>query len=76
MTNLSPAAQAALDAYGDFEPANVDAMAAALRVIADHADRFHPLHGASEWGNGWGEGVHDTALGLRSIATELERFSD
>ena len=75
MTNLSPAAQAMLDAYGDFEPANVDAMAAALRAVADYADRLHPLHGASEWGNGWAEGVHDTALGLRSIATELERFS-
>lgn len=35
MTNLSPAAQAVLDAYGDFEPANVDAMAAALRAVAD-----------------------------------------
>ena len=34
MTNLSSAAQAVLDAYGDFEPANVDAMAAALRVAA------------------------------------------
>ena len=32
---LSPAAQAVLDAYGDFEPANVDAMAAALRAAAD-----------------------------------------
>ena len=31
----SPAAQAVLDAYGDFEPANVDAMAAALRAAAD-----------------------------------------
>jgi hypothetical protein len=75
MTNLSPAAQAMLDAYGDFEPANVDAMAAALRAVADYADRLYPLRGASEWGNGWAEGVHDTALGLRSIATELERFS-
>lgn len=35
MTNLSPAAQAVLNAYGDFEPANVDAMAAALRAAAD-----------------------------------------
>ena len=35
MTNLSPAAQAVLDAYGDFEPANVDAMAAALVAAAD-----------------------------------------
>ena len=34
MTDLSPAAQAVLDAYGDFEPANVDAMAAALRAAA------------------------------------------
>ena len=31
---LSPGAQAVLDAYGDFEPANVDAMAAALRALA------------------------------------------
>ena len=34
MTDLSPAADAVLDAYGDFEPANVDAMAAALRALA------------------------------------------
>ena len=35
MINLSPAARAVLDAYGDFEPANVDAMAAALRATAE-----------------------------------------
>jgi len=35
MTNPSPPAQAVLNAYGDFEPANVDAMAAALRAAAD-----------------------------------------
>ena len=35
MKSLSPSAQAVLDAYGDFEPANVDAMAAALRAAAD-----------------------------------------
>jgi hypothetical protein len=34
MINLSPAAQAVLDAYGDFEAANIDAMAAALRSAA------------------------------------------
>jgi hypothetical protein len=33
--DLSPAAQAVLDAYGDFEAANTDAMAAALRAAAD-----------------------------------------
>ena len=34
---LSPAAQAVLDAYGDFElePADGDAMAAALRAVAE-----------------------------------------
>ncbi len=34
MSELSPAAQAILDAYCDFEPANVDAMAAALTALA------------------------------------------
>ena len=35
MPDLSPAAQAILDAYGDFEAADTDAMAAALRAAAD-----------------------------------------
>jgi hypothetical protein len=34
MTEFSPATQAILDAYGDFESANVDAMAAALTALA------------------------------------------
>jgi hypothetical protein len=34
MADLSPAAQAILDAYGDFEAADTDAMAAALRALA------------------------------------------
>jgi hypothetical protein len=38
MTNLSSAAQAVLDAYGDFEAANTDAMAAALRAAADQIE--------------------------------------
>ena len=44
MTDLSPAAQAVLDAYGDFEAANVDAMAAALKAAADQImpGRPHP----------------------------------
>ena len=33
-SSLSPAAQAILDAYGDFEAADTDAMAAALRALA------------------------------------------
>jgi hypothetical protein len=35
MTDPSPAAQAILDAYGDFEAADTDAMAAALRAAVD-----------------------------------------
>ena len=35
MPKFSPQSQAVLDAYGDFEAANTDAMAAALRVVAD-----------------------------------------
>ena len=35
MAELSLAAQAILDAYGDFEAADTDAMAAALRAAAD-----------------------------------------
>ena len=35
MAELSPAAQAVMDTYGDFEAANTDAMAAALRAAAD-----------------------------------------
>jgi hypothetical protein len=35
MTSLSRAAQTILDAYGDFEAADTDAMAAALRAAAD-----------------------------------------
>jgi hypothetical protein len=35
-SSLSPAAQAILDAYGDFEAADTDTMAAALRAVAEH----------------------------------------
>ena len=48
MTNLSPAAQAILDAYGDFEAANVDAMAAALVAAADQVVPEEPLHGGNQ----------------------------
>jgi hypothetical protein len=39
MTDLSPATQAILDAYGDFEAADTDAMAAALRAAAVYCKR-------------------------------------
>ena len=65
MTNLSSAAQAVLDAYGDFEPANVDAMAAALRVAANQ-DPYGLNTG--EYDEGWGEAMATVI----AIATELE----
>lgn len=65
---LSPAAQAILDAYGDFEPANVDAMAAALRALADHKQKpicvDQPI-------DHWTPSVW-TRQELRNIAAELE----
>ena len=49
VTNLSPAAQAVLDAYGDFEAANTDAMAAAIRALAHnvHSDEIVTCGGSS-----------------------------
>jgi hypothetical protein len=38
---FSPAAQAVLDAYGDFEAADVDAMAAALRAAAEQIEDLY-----------------------------------
>jgi hypothetical protein len=55
---LSPAAQAILDAYGDFEAANTDAMAAALRAAADQVD----------WESG------DPKFLVLAIAAELEGY--
>ena len=51
MTNLSLAAQAILDAYGDFEAANTDAMAAAMRFAAEHltdATSSHTLYAIAD----------------------------
>jgi hypothetical protein len=59
---LSPAAQAVLDAYGDFEAANTDAMAAALRASAAHLIQE----------KGWSLGVRWSADELQSLATQLE----
>jgi hypothetical protein len=66
MTNLSPAAQAVLDAfeegwtyYDDIGPANI---AAALRAAADHLKKQ----------KGWSLGVRWSADELIGIANELE----
>ena len=72
MTNLSPAAQAVLDAYGDFEPANVDAMAAALRAAADQVVPEDP-HECQQFTN---EALRLNRMGTRrkllAIAAELK----
>ena len=76
---LSPAAQAVLDAYGDFEAANVDAMAAALRAAADQVVPAESENEAldfcfsddiAEWAQ-WSQRQH-TRLQLLAIAAELE----
>jgi hypothetical protein len=73
MTDLSPAAQAILDAYGDFEAANTDAMAAALRAAADQAaDLQVPWSYTGESYQTYDKGLHAAAEHLRAIAAELE----
>ena len=72
MTNLSPAAQAVLDAYGDFEPANVDAMAAALVAAADQADPKKHIEDIDYMHEMYTDGCHDTIATFLAIAAELE----
>ena len=70
---LSPAAQAVLDAYGDFEPANVDAMAAALRAAADQVKHEFPLGPEyTEWDSGHDAGIYRALNKFLAIAAELE----
>jgi hypothetical protein len=80
MTDLSPAAQAVLNAIkADLDlPAwdvlhrVTDIAAAALRAAADQAENVHPARPSTEWGEGWLEGVQDVVAGFRRIAAELE----
>ena len=73
MTDLSPAAQAVLGAYGDFEAADTDAMAAALRAAADQAaDLQIPWSYTGESYQIYDEGLHAVAGHLRAVAAELE----
>ena len=87
MTNLSPAAQAVLDAYSKhvsewFKSSKTDkpsshyhasGIAAALRAVADYAQRSsYAASPSTDWGDGWKVGVNDTAQGLIAIADELE----
>ena len=71
---LSPAADAVLDAYGDFEPANVDAMAAALRAAADQVvpDKCPPIEDFNEFDQGYAAAHSTHRADLLAIATELQ----
>ena len=80
---LSPSAQAVLDAYGDFEPANVDAMAAALRAAADQGSAMEiPFSVVTDWEKVKGScgsfyaaaewGYYQALRDQRAIAAELE----
>jgi DNA-directed RNA polymerase len=66
LDNLSLAAQAVLDAYGDFEAANIDAMAAALRSAALQI-QFKDQLGLTAYG-----GHAQAQDQLLAIADELE----
>jgi hypothetical protein len=76
MTNLSPAAQAVLDAaFVPWETIDTpqSIAAAALRAVADYAQRSsYAAAPSTDWGDGWKVGVSDTAQGLIAIADELE----
>jgi cell division GTPase FtsZ len=65
MTKLSPAAQAILDAYGDFEAADTDAMAAALRAAVDQAVPEVCFES---------DDITEARDALLAIATELEQL--
>ena len=64
MTKLSSVTQAVLDAYGDFEPADVNAMAAALRACNDWRIDTEVIYGV--------EYIRITTL--EKIAAELEAY--
>ena len=78
MSELSPAALAVWATYLDHSemdetPADLPALAAALRVAADYAQRSsYAAAPSTDWGDGWKAGVFDTANGLLAIADELE----
>lgn len=87
MADLSPAAQAVLDAcdraidremtslaFDPFrEPLTRDIAAAAMRAAADQAQAslYYTTH-VTVWSKGWKQGVSDAAQGFLAIAAELE----
>ena len=72
MSNLSPAAQAVLDAAINVaESPDAEAIiAAVLRFVADQVEpTFNP---SNEWEEGFIDGVESVQNSLYAIATELE----
>ena len=72
VTELSPAAQAVVDAADIGFATFNDRYAAVLRAAADQVENVCPARPSTEWGEGWLNGVQDVAAGLRRIANELE----
>jgi hypothetical protein len=71
MAELSPAAQAVMDAYVSEDRAGRLAVAAALRAVADQVAEEVPP-GQSVWGEGYVEGVIFFRDELLAIAAELD----
>jgi len=78
MSELSPAAQAVLDAFTGNDTIHgfhlmTPRLAAALRAAADQARRT-VVTGipSTDWGKGWKQGAMDVAEGFLAIAAELE----
>lgn len=83
---LSPAAKAALDAFdyardgeyicGTWVVNERVMLAAALRAAASYAKAgAYGSAPSTDWGDGWKEGVRNTAQGLLAIADELEELN-
>jgi hypothetical protein len=76
MTKLSPAAQAILDAYGDFEAADTDAMAAALRAAADQAHPKAHIEDIDYVHQSYVHGWKDALDVILAIADELDNTNN
>jgi hypothetical protein len=72
MTNLSPAAQAVLDAFNEVYESDRHAVAAALRATADQADPKKHIDDIDYVHQMYTDGCHDTIATFLEIAAELE----
>ena len=72
MTNLSPAADAVLDAYNDAYESDRHAVAAALRAAADQVVPEEPLYGGDQRWMFERDARQESRKKLLVIAAELE----